>query len=230
MTTGSCSDGWCSVNLSSNFLLMGRAVFPPCCLTWGQTVVEEMKIMATSFKRALSALDPAAGHHPPTTSAGTPGQLRASLGQSLVGSLLLSPESWCAEGFVCDLQEFVSTVLYKPWWLYGRVNGDLLEEGLCHTQVCCTQSPCPRSSPLLTRTSTGDTQKQVWLSLCGVSWCAQGFVWALWVSLACMGFDSKWDFAPPTILLGLLLCPWTCSTFFWWNPMFCCPWLFCSGL
>ena len=78
-------------------------------------MVEEMKIMATSFKRALSALDPAAGHHPPTTSAGTPGQLRASLGQSLVGSLLLSPESWCAEGFVCALQEFVSTVLYKPW-------------------------------------------------------------------------------------------------------------------
>ena len=23
-----------------------------------------------------------------------------------------------------------------------------------------------------------------------------------------MGFDSKCDFAPPTILLGLLLCPW----------------------
>ena len=81
-------------------------------------MVEEMKIMATSFKRALSALDPAAGHHPPTTSAGTPGQLRASLGQSLVGSLLLSPESWCAEGFVCALQEFVSTVLYKFWWFF----------------------------------------------------------------------------------------------------------------
>ena len=24
-----------------------------------------------------------------------------------------------------------------------------------------------------------------------------------------MGFDSKREFAPPTILLGLLLCPWT---------------------
>ena len=30
--------------------------------------------------------------------------------------------------------------------LYGGVNGDLLQEGLCHTQVCCTQSPC--CSPL----------------------------------------------------------------------------------
>ena len=39
-----------------------------------------------------------------------------------------------------------------------------------------------------------NTQRQVCLSLCGVSgsWCAQGFVWALWVSLGGMGFDSKW--------------------------------------
>ena len=30
-------------------------------------------------------------------------------------------------------------VLYKFWQLYGRVNGDLLQEGLYHPQVCCTQ-------------------------------------------------------------------------------------------
>ena len=34
-------------------------------------------------------------------------------------------------------------VLCKFWWLYGGVNGALLQEGLCHTLVCCTQSPCP---------------------------------------------------------------------------------------
>ena len=34
-------------------------------------------------------------------------------------------------------------------------------------------------------------------------------VWALWASLVCMGFDSKCVFTPPTILLELLLCPWT---------------------
>ena len=57
------------------------------------------------------------------------------------------------------------------WW----VNGDLLQEGLCHTQVYCTQSPCPCSRPLLTQTSSGDTQTQFCLSLCGVSgsWCTQ---------------------------------------------------------
>ena len=34
------------------------------------------------------------------------------------------------------------------------------------------------------------------------------FVWALWASLARMGFDCKHNFAPPTIFLGFLLCLW----------------------
>ena len=127
-------------------------------------MVEVMKIMATSFKRshartaALSAPSPAAGHHHPMPPPETPGHSRASLGQSLVGSLLLSPGSWCLQGFVCALQESVSPVLCKFWQLSGGVDGDLLQEGLCHTHVYCTQSPCPRGRPLLTRTSTGDTQ------------------------------------------------------------------------
>ena len=40
---------------------------------------------------------------------------------------------------------------------------------------------------------------------------AHKFVWALWAHMVGMGFDSKHEFVPPTILLGLLLCPWTCS-------------------
>ena len=59
-------------------------------------------------------------------------------------------------------------VLCKFWWLYGGVNGYLLQEGLCHTQVCCIQSPCPCGRPLLTHTSAGDTQTQFWLSFCGL--------------------------------------------------------------
>ena len=35
---------------------------------------------------------------------------------------------------------------------------NLLQEGLRHTQDCCTQSPCPCRRPLLTCTSSGDTQ------------------------------------------------------------------------
>ena len=63
-----------------------------------------------------------------------------------------------------------SPVLCKFWQLYGGVNGSLLQEGLCHTQGSCTQSPCPCGSPLLTRTPAGDTQTVLAQSL-----------WGLWV-------------------------------------------------
>ena len=72
-------------------------------------MVEVMKIMATSFKRShaptatLSAPDPAAGYSQPTLPPVAPGHSQASLSQSLVGSLLLSPGSWCAQGFVYAL-------------------------------------------------------------------------------------------------------------------------------
>ena len=66
--------------------------------------------------------------------------------------------------------------------------------------------PCPCGSPLLTCTSTGDIQTQFCLSLCG-SWCTQG-LFEPSEHLSWMGFDSKCDFAPPTVLLGFLLCPW----------------------
>ena len=116
--------------------------------------------MATSFTRShagtatLSAPNPASGHRRPTPPQETPGHSWASLNQSLVGSLLLSPGPWCTQGSVCALQEPISAVLCKFWQLCGGVNGNLLQEGLCHTQVCCTQSPCPCGRPLLTRTST----------------------------------------------------------------------------
>ena len=67
-------------------------------------MVEVMEIMATSFRRshartaALNAPNPVAGHHQPTPPPETPGHSRANLGQSLVGSLLLSPGSWCTQG------------------------------------------------------------------------------------------------------------------------------------
>ena len=100
-------------------VLMGTAVFPPYYLTRGQTMVEVMKIMAISFKRshartaALIDPNPAAGDRRSMPPLETPGHSRASLGQSLVESLLLSSRSWCAQGFVCAFQESVSPVLYS---------------------------------------------------------------------------------------------------------------------
>ena len=58
---------------------MGGAVFPPCYLIWGQTMVEVMKIMETCFKRShactatLNVPSTAAGHCQPTPLLETPG-------------------------------------------------------------------------------------------------------------------------------------------------------------
>ena len=88
------------------FSVDGWGCVPSLLFTWGQTMVEVMKTMATSFKRshactaALSAPSPAAGHCGPTPLPETPGHLRASQGQSLVGSLLLSPGSWYTQSFL----------------------------------------------------------------------------------------------------------------------------------
>ena len=61
----------------------------------------------------FSAPDPMEGLCRPMALPETPGHSQASLAQSLVGSLLPSPGSWCAQVFVCDLQESVSPVLWK---------------------------------------------------------------------------------------------------------------------
>ena len=65
--TGSCLMGRAMLSKSwIQFSIDGQAVFPPCYLTWGQTMVEVMKIIETSFRRshagtaALSASDPEA--------------------------------------------------------------------------------------------------------------------------------------------------------------------------
>ena len=82
------------------------------------SMVEVIKIMVTSFTMShahtatLSTPDPVASHHQPMPPPETPGHSQASLAQSLVGSLLLSPGSWCTQGFVCALQDSASPVLH----------------------------------------------------------------------------------------------------------------------
>ena len=145
-------------------------------------MVEVMKIMATSFKsshaRTLHSV-------PPTLQQATSNpclcqRLLDTYRQVWVSllwghcSFLLGPDEH--KVLFVPSESLSPPVLCKFWWLYSGVNGNLLQEGLCHTQVYSTQSPRPCSSPLLTHASTGDTQTQFCLSLCGVSrfWCAQG--------------------------------------------------------
>ena len=75
-------------------------------------MVELTKIMVTCFKRfhahTLLHSVPPASHRQPTPPLETPGHSQGSLGQSLVGSLLLSLGSWCTQGAVYALQESIS--------------------------------------------------------------------------------------------------------------------------
>ena len=143
-----------------------------------------MKIVVTSFRRCracpatLTAPDPAAASTDPRP-CWRHGHSLTSLGSLLWDhcSSFLDPG---AKRFCLHPPRVYFPVLYKLWHLYGAVNGNLLHEGLSHTQVCSTQSPCPFGSPLLTHMSTGDAQTQFCLSLwvpgSGVPgcWCTQG--------------------------------------------------------
>ena len=138
--------------------------------------------MVTSLKRShactatFSAPNPATGHRRPTPPPETPGHSQASLGKSPVESLLLSPGSWCTRFCLCT-PRVCFPVLGKFWQLYGGVNGYLLQEGLCHTQFCCTQSPCPCGSPLLIHTPHRKHSNTV----------SSQSLWGLWV-LVCTRF------------------------------------------
>ena len=122
--------------------------------------------------------------------------------------------------------------------LYDGANDDLLQEDFCHncvSRVCLSQSPGPHGRPLLTHASTGDAQTlkgrsgsvSVGLLVLGahkVLFEPSEHLWQVW------GLILNVIFAPPTILLGLLLCPWTWCIFFWWDPTFSCWWVFSSEL
>ena len=105
------------------FSIDGWGCVPSLLFTWGQTMVEVMKIMVTSFERShactatLSAPNPAAGHHHPTPPLETPGHSQASLGLSLVGScsFFLGPG---AHKFLFMPSKGLFPSLCKFWRLY----------------------------------------------------------------------------------------------------------------
>ena len=121
------------------FSVDGWGCVPSLLFTWDQTTVEV--IMATPFKRShactvtLSAPRPCS--RPPLThvSSGDSWTLPGKSG-SVFCPFLLGPggHRFCS----CPPRVYFP-VLCNFWQLYGGVNGDLLQEGLCHTQVCCTQ-------------------------------------------------------------------------------------------
>ena len=141
---------------------MGSAVFPPCGLTWrpnyggGNEDSSDLLQKIPCIHCCTQCPRPCSRPPPTHTSTGDswtlPGKSRS------VSCGVAAPFSWvllCTR-FCLGLARVYFPVLCKFWQLYGGVNGNLLQEGLCRTQVCYTRIPCPCSSPLLTLTSTGE--------------------------------------------------------------------------
>ena len=126
----------------------GWGCVPSLLFTWGETMVEVMKIMATSFKRShaqhccTQCSEPCSRPLRTHTSTRDSWTLTGKSGSVSCG--ITAPFSWvlvCTRFCLCQ-PRVCFPFLYKFWLLYGGVNGDLLQEGLCHIQVFCTQSPC----------------------------------------------------------------------------------------
>ena len=193
---------------------MGRAVFPPCYLTWDQTMVNVMKIMVTSFKRShaqhfcTQCLQPCSRPLPSQTSAGDSWTLIGKSGSVscrvtapfswvLVPTRFVSPKNLFPQSCVSSGSSMVGLMVASSKRAYAYP-GLLHPESLPLQQSTADTYLCRRhSNTVLSQSLWG-----LWVLV------HRRFVWALWVSLVEMGFDSKCDFSPATILLGLL-CPWT---------------------
>ena len=79
---------------------------------------------------------------PHTSPPETPGHSWASLGQSLVGSLLLYLGPWYAQGSVCALPESVSPALCKFWQLCGGLMATSSQRA-----YAIPRSTAPRAQP-----------------------------------------------------------------------------------
>ena len=131
-------------------------------------------------------------------------------GESPVGSLFLSPGSWCTR-CCCALQESI---------LQSYVSSGSSVVGLM-TAFSKRSQPYPHPEPLSLRQTTANlylhrrrSNTVLCQSLWGPwVWCTQGLLeppeclWWEW------GFILNVNSPPPTILLGLLFCPWTWDIF-----------------
>ena len=179
-------------------------------------MVEVIKIIMTSFKRSpastatLSVLNPAAGHRWPT-----PRQSLLDTHEQVWVSLL-----WGHCSFVWGPAAY--NVLFVPSKSLFPQYCVSLGSSMVGLMVTSSSSKRAYAIPSLLhsealplRQSTG-TCTSSWGTQTGLSqfpwhlWVLvhTRFIWASWASLVGIGFGSKCDFAPPTTLLGLLLCPW----------------------
>ena len=96
----------------------------------GDLLQEDLCQQATPLRTAEAcAPDPAAGHCQPMPLPETLKHSQASLPWSLVGSQLLSHESWCAQNFICSVQLLSHVRLFTTPWTAA-----------CHASLSITTS------------------------------------------------------------------------------------------
>ena len=147
-----------------NLVLMGRAMLsksliqfsvdgwsfvPSLLFIWDKTMVEVMKIMVTSFKRSHATTAtltcPQTCSSPPLTHASTGDSWTLTGKPGSVSCGLPAPFSWLpvhTRFCLCSLR-VCFPALCQCWQLHGGVNGDLLQEGLCHTKSAAPTAPIP---------------------------------------------------------------------------------------
>ena len=118
------------------FSVDGWSCVPSLLLAWSQTMVEVMKIMVTSLKISQAC---AAAVHAPNLAAGTMDprlHRRLPNTQRQVSCGVPAPFSWVlVHKVLLRPPRVYFSVLCKFWQLYSGVNGDLLQDGLCHTHT-----------------------------------------------------------------------------------------------
>ena len=121
-----------NVPLSSLIFLKRFLVF---LFVFSHSMVGVMVVMAVSFNRAYArtVVFSAPTEQQATSLPEPPGHSQACLAVSFVG--VTASFSWVLEHtrFCLCPPKSVSPVLCNIWQLYGGANGDLLQEGLCHT-------------------------------------------------------------------------------------------------
>ena len=198
-------------------------------------MAEVMKIMAPHSKGLMHALPhsvplPCRGHRWPMRPPETPWHSRASLAESRGGhcSFLLGPGA--------------HKVLYVPskgLFPQARVSSgsSLVRLMVTSSKRACAipRSDAPRASAPMAGPCWPVPPQETLRGWSGSFSVGSPVAHKLlfqpsWVSLVGMGFHSNCNFTPPTILLGLLLCPWMWDICFCWDPIFLSEWLFSSEL
>ena len=199
---------WSSVRFPSPVIPFS---FSPCYLPeaklWGSIEDNgDLLQKAHAFTATLSAPKPAAGHCQPTPARDS-WTLMGESGSISCG--VSAPFSWvlvCTSLFLCPPRVYFP-VPCKFWQLYVGLMSTSSKRAYATPRFAapwapilaaghCWAIPPQELLPVLSQSLWG-----LWVLV------HTRVVWALWASLVGMGFDSKCDFTPPTILLGLL-CPW----------------------